>query len=85
MSWQGRCTMAERGVAMHEVELKNVRDQLDQLVAEAMGGQEVIITRDHRPLVRLVAAEAPPRRQRRFGSARGMFEINEGFDQPLGC
>jgi antitoxin (DNA-binding transcriptional repressor) of toxin-antitoxin stability system len=70
---------------MHEVELKNVRDQLDQLVAEAMGGQEVIITRDHRPLVRLVAAEPQPRRQRRFGSARGMFEIKEGFDQPLGC
>ena len=68
---------------MHQVELENARDRLDQLVEEAIDGQEVVITRDHRPLVRLVAAESSPPRQRRFGSARGMFEIKDGFDEPL--
>jgi antitoxin (DNA-binding transcriptional repressor) of toxin-antitoxin stability system len=68
---------------MHQVELKNACHQLEQLVEEALGGQEIVITRDHHPLVRMIAAEPQPRRQRQFGSARGIFEIKEGFDEPL--
>lgn len=64
--------------------------RLSELVQKALSGEEVVIARDHRPLVKLVqvgVAEA----QRRPGSARGKVKVAadfeatpEGFEEYLG-
>ncbi len=68
---------------MHEVEIDRARKDLPQLIEEAMSGADVVITKDRRPLVRLVNAAEPPRRRRRSGSAKGLITIADDFDEPL--
>jgi antitoxin (DNA-binding transcriptional repressor) of toxin-antitoxin stability system len=45
----------------------------------ALAGEEVIIAKANRPLVRLV----PIPQGRRFGSARGQVQISADFNAPL--
>ena len=68
---------------MHQVEIEEARDQLADLIEEAIAGESVVITRHGEPVVRLVTAETPRRSRRTFGSARGLIAIGEGFDEPL--
>ncbi len=66
-----------------QVEVEQAREQLTDLIEEAMRGSEVVITRGHLPLVRLVEVRAAKRRRRRPGSAKGLITIADDFDAPL--
>jgi len=50
-----------------------------ELVRRAMSGEEVVIAKDHRPVVRLVPVD-PPRGTRRPGSAKGRVWLAPDFD-----
>lgn len=50
------------------------------LVRKALQGEEVVIARDHKPLVRLVPVGVPARKP---GSAKGRLTIAPDFDAPL--
>jgi prevent-host-death family protein len=54
--------------------------QLSTLVRKALQGEEIIIARDNKPLVRLVPVAV---QQRKPGSARGRVTIADDFDAPL--
>ena len=54
--------------------------QLSTLVRKALPGEEIIIARDNKPLVKLVPVAV---QQRKPGSARGQVTIAEDFDAPL--
>lgn len=66
---------------MPPVELEDAKEHLDELVDQAARGEEVVIARNHQPLVRLVPVQVRKRRQ--FGSAKGLIEIADDFDEPL--
>lgn len=67
---------------MRRVNIREAKVQLSRLVDEAIRGEEVIITRDGKPLVKLVPVEqAPP--LRRLGTAAGKVWMSEDFDEPL--
>lgn len=66
-----------------QIEVDQAPAKLPELIEEAMKGSEVVITRNHQPLVRLVEARPTPRRQRRPGSCRGLITIADDFDEPL--
>jgi prevent-host-death family protein len=66
-----------------EVEVEQAREQLTDLIEKAMRGREVVITRQHRPLVRLVEVRPTERRRRRPGSAKGLITLADDFDAPL--
>ncbi len=66
---------------MHELALKEAETRLAELVVEAAGGEEVVITGEDGTAVKLVALAAGPRP--RFGSARGLIELADDFDAPL--
>jgi prevent-host-death family protein len=68
---------------MRKVDVEQARECLPDLIEEAMAGGEVLITRDRRPLVRLVAAAPRERKERPFGSAQGLVHIADDFDEPL--
>jgi len=68
---------------MHKVKIHEAKTHLSRLIQEALDGEEVIIARGDRPLVRLdVLPEA--RGERVLGGARGLIiEWPEDFDEPL--
>ncbi len=76
---------------MTQVTLDEAKEQLPALIEAALGGEEVLITRDGKA-VRLVPQESgsakPPRKagsaSPRFGSAKGLITyIADDFDAPL--
>ena len=50
------------------------------LVRKALQGEEVIIARDNKPLLKLVPVGVPARKP---GSAKGRIAIADDFDAPL--
>lgn len=68
-------------MATRTIELGDLKETLPDLVAEAIGGAEVVITKDHRPVAKLVPVTEKPPRQ--FGGARGLIEMADDFDEFL--
>ena len=58
------------------------KTQLSKLIARAEAGEEVIIARGKKPVVRLSFLENAPRR-RLFGAMRGKVRIGPEFFEPL--
>ena len=65
-----------------QVNMHDAKTRLSELVAAAERGDEVIISRDGTPAVRLVAVEVayPPVH---LGVLAGQIELGEDFDEPL--
>ena len=70
---------------MYRIDLKQAQERLPELIEEALTGAEIVITREDRPLVRLVDARASerPLLRRQFGTAKGWITIADDFDEPL--
>ncbi|CAN5515042.1 MAG: type II toxin-antitoxin system prevent-host-death family antitoxin [Actinomycetota bacterium] len=65
---------------MQKVDITEAEGRLAELIAEAARGEEIVITRSDGVSFKLVPfAEARPR----FGSARGLVEMYDDFDEPL--
>jgi prevent-host-death family protein len=54
--------------------------QFSDLVRRALAGEEVIIAKDNKPLLKLVPLEAA-RQPRKPGSAKGKIRMSADFDQ----
>ncbi|MEH3116525.1 MAG: type II toxin-antitoxin system prevent-host-death family antitoxin [Methylorubrum populi] len=65
---------------MKTVSLREAEADLSRLIEEAAQGQPFVITRDGRPLVRVVPAEAEAPRTRRIGSLVGQISVPDDFD-----
>ena len=67
---------------MIQLTVEEAGARLSQLVDEVDAGEEVVLTRDDRPVFKLVkVAQDRPRPQ--FGSARGKGYMTADFDAPL--
>ncbi|MBM3763404.1 MAG: type II toxin-antitoxin system prevent-host-death family antitoxin [Acidobacteria bacterium] len=64
-----------------EVNLHVARTKLSQLVECAIAGEEVIIAKAGKPMVRLVPIRPKPKRV--LGSATGTITYKEGWDDPV--
>lgn len=67
---------------MTRVELKDAKDQFMKLLELAASGEDIVIAKNKRPFVKLSSASSK-KRQRQFGSAKGLIIISEDFDEPL--
>lgn len=67
---------------MYEVSLEEAQLQFMQLIQKAMQGQEIIITQGNVPKVKLVSLRKP-KKNAKFGSAKGMITMSDDFDAPL--
>ena len=73
-------------MATNTLEIEQATGRLAELVEQAAGGEEVVLTRDGRPVAKLVAADPPAAenlRPREPGSAAGMVWMSDDFDEPL--
>jgi len=66
---------------MKQYTVHAAKTHLSQLIAEVEAGEEVVIARGDKPVVKLTLVEQKP--QRRFGSMKGKVEIGEAFFEAL--
>ena len=67
---------------MRIVDIEQANTNLARLVAEAAGGDPFIIAVDGKPLVKVVAADAPAAGAKsRLGFMEGEIQIPEDFDR----
>ena len=64
------------------VSVYDAKTNLSRLLDRAAGGEEIVITRNGRPVAKLVAA-IPARKPRTLGTLKGRIRIKKDFDAPL--
>ena len=76
---------------MQTMPLNQAEGHLVEIVAKLSPGEEIVLTRDDKPVATIRAAPATPREQPRFGTLRGSIlyiapdfdAIPEGFEDYL--
>jgi prevent-host-death family protein len=65
------------------VSIDEAQDKLPDLLAQALAGNEVIITEHGTPVARLVPVVSHARKKRVAGLNRGTIWTSQDFDEPL--
>ena len=65
-----------------QVNIHDAKTHFSKLINQALTGEDVIIARDGKPIVRLVPY-AEEIQTRRGGQFQGLIQISEDFDAPL--
>ena len=74
---------------MYQIDIIEPKEKLLELIEAAMRGEEVAITQDNQPVVKLVGIPKQAKPNRKAGSAKGMVWMSEDvwmsddFDEPL--
>ena len=67
---------------MQVIDVKQATEHLAELIELTIGGDEIFITKAGQPVVKLVPVKKA-KKQRQFGSAKGLIRIADDFDKPL--
>ena len=67
---------------MYQVNIHEAKTNLSKLIQRVMSGEEVIIAKGNKPLVKLVQLNSP-KPERKLGTAAGLIEIADDFDTPI--
>lgn len=67
---------------MTHVDVQRAGEIFPELMELVASGKEIIIDKDKQPFAKLVPL-ARAKKQRQFGSAKGMIVMAEDFDEPL--
>ena len=68
---------------MQHVELEEAKARFASLLQTALAGEEIVITENKRPVLKITPVVMSRVKRRRSGSAKGMIEIAADFDAPL--
>ncbi len=66
---------------MQRIELYEAKKHLTDLIETALGGEEIVITQDAQPVLKIVRIPMPKTR-RKAGSAKGLIVMADDFDAP---
>jgi prevent-host-death family protein len=78
---QTRLGQSEAGT-VETVNIYEAKTRLSQLVDRAANGEDVVVSRNGKPLARITRLDSPKRRVK-FGVLKGKLSIPEDFDAPL--
>lgn len=67
---------------MLQVNIHEAKTNLSKLIQKVLDGEEVIIAKGNLPLVKLILIDKL-KAKRKLGSAKGMINISQDFDEPL--
>jgi prevent-host-death family protein len=67
---------------METVNIYDAKTRLSQLIDKAAGGEDVVVCRNGKPLVRITRLEET-RRRIRWGLLKGKVKVRADFDAPL--
>ena len=68
---------------MYLVDIVEAKEKLLELIEAAMRCEEVSISKDNQPVVKLVGIPKQAKCNRQAGSAKGMVWMSDDFDEPL--
>lgn len=67
---------------INQVNIHDAKTNLSKLIKKVVNGEEVIIAKGNKPLVKMVLIENT-KPDRKLGSAKGKIKMAEDFDKPL--
>ena len=67
---------------MENIDLSQAQQCLSELIDQVLSGDEIIITKEGQPIAKLVSI-TKPKKQRQFGSAKGLIKMSADFNEPL--
>ena len=67
---------------METVNIYDAKTRLSQLVDKVVAGEDVVVSRNGKPLVRITRLDSG-RRPIRFGVLKGKVKVTRDFDAPL--
>jgi antitoxin (DNA-binding transcriptional repressor) of toxin-antitoxin stability system len=67
---------------MQTIDISQAQQQFTELLQNALNGEEIIITQNDHPILKLSQIN-PPTKRRQRGSAKGKITIAPEFDEPL--
>jgi antitoxin (DNA-binding transcriptional repressor) of toxin-antitoxin stability system len=68
---------------MTSVTIEEAQAKLPELIEHLVAGEELVITRNQKPIARLLAEEKPKRKSRKAGNCKGMVVIVADDDEHL--
>ena len=68
---------------MKPVNIYAAKTRLSQLVDKAAAGEDVVVSRNGKPLVRITQLGSPKKQRIKFGILKGKLKIAADFDAPL--
>jgi len=68
---------------MQQITLAEASLNLPELIEAVINGEEIIITKDEKPVVKLTSIVTIEKRSPLFGSAKDLISISDDFDEPL--
>lgn len=74
-------SLGPQNAIMHQVSVHEAKTHLSRLLRRAIAGEDVVITRSGRPVVRLVPVEEE---RPVFGIDEGRFVVPDDFDEGYG-
>ncbi|MBU4444955.1 type II toxin-antitoxin system Phd/YefM family antitoxin [bacterium] len=67
---------------MIQVNIHHAKTHLSKLIQQAIEGEEVVIAKGNKPIVKLIQIVNYPQK-RKIGSAQGKIHMSKDFDEPL--
>jgi len=67
---------------MFQVNIHQAKTNLSKLIKKVINGEEVIIAKGNKPLVKIVGLKSQ-KSKREIGSAQGVVSISDNFNEPL--
>jgi prevent-host-death family protein len=67
---------------MIQVNIHEAKTHLSRLIAKVVAGEEIIIAKGNKPVVKLVQFTTS-KQTRKLGSAKGKIQMAPDFDEPL--
>ena len=67
---------------MQRIDLDKAKTEIARLFQTALAGEEIVITQNDQPVLKLVPVSAAKQR-RQSGSAKGLITMSDDFDEPL--
>ncbi|MBE9209786.1 type II toxin-antitoxin system Phd/YefM family antitoxin [Nostoc sp. LEGE 06077] len=68
---------------METIDINQALTEISKLIEKAVDGEEIIITKNNQPIVKLVSLQPLPTRPPLFGSDQDLISITDDFDEPL--
>jgi prevent-host-death family protein len=69
---------------MQTVNIHEAKTHLSKLIAKAVNGEPFIIAKAGKPMVKVVAIDAPePKKIKRIGFGKGLFKIPDDIKTPF--
>ncbi|MDM8517880.1 type II toxin-antitoxin system prevent-host-death family antitoxin [Desulfobacterales bacterium HSG16] len=66
---------------MLNIDINKAESSFSDLINQTANGNEIIITKDGHPFVKLISLIKKTKKKRQFGSAKGLIKISDDFDK----